>query len=65
MLPISGAQHVQAFCKLFQGFTARAVPRQCFAMAVCPTKAVLWGLGTVVLQTFSLAHGWTTVILVG
>ena len=25
LLPISGTQHVQAFCQLFQGFTARAV----------------------------------------
>ena len=27
-LPISGAQHVQASCRLFQGFTAHAVCRE-------------------------------------
>ena len=57
MLPIGGAQHVQAFCHLFQGVTARAVcsgcfshqspaagPRQCCAVGVHLTKALLWGL---------------------
>ena len=34
--PSAVAQHVQAFCRLFQGFTARAAP----------TKALVWGLSS-------------------
>ena len=58
VLPIGGAQHVNAFCQLFQGSTACAVcsgcfsnqgpasgPRQCWAVAVRPTKTLRWGLG--------------------
>ena len=56
VLPITGAQHTQAFCLLFWGFTAHAVcqcapPRpfggswQVCAFSVCFTRALLPGLG--------------------
>ena len=58
VLPIGGAQHVQAFCQLCRRFTARALcsgclsyqdpavePRRCVAVGVCCTKALRWGLG--------------------
>ena len=49
VLPISAAQHAQAFCKLFQGFTAVGVP---------PTKALQWGLGSALQWVLPRPCGW-------
>ena len=69
VLPICGAQHARAFGSWFRA-TARAAcsgcvshqgpaarPRQCFAVGVCPTKALLPGLGSALQQFFSKGGG--------
>ena len=72
VLPISGAQHVEPFCQLFHGLTARAVcsgcfsyqspavgPRQHIVVGVRPTKALLWALGSALQWVFVVSNTTT------